>query len=163
MTELTKLPRGILTVVSLKAHCIVNPCTHCWIWQGATSHGQPRLHTLDYARGEKRVMSGPLAAWHIAHEEPPPAWAQMVFRACGTKLCLNPAHIRAAKHRAEIGIHQRNSGSLIGISSEARLASAAKGRHSQGIVDTPSDIVRAIRQADRKIPGTHLADRKSVV
>jgi len=51
--------RGLLTVEAVKARCTVDPATHCWLWQGATAaDGVPRLHTLDYARVEKRSRSG---------------------------------------------------------------------------------------------------------
>ena len=65
------MKRGELTVEALKERCKVNPVTHCWDWQGAMSENEPRVWTLDYERICKRVMSGPLAAWHIAYQAPP--------------------------------------------------------------------------------------------
>lgn len=67
------MKRGVLTVESLKARCIVDATTHCWLWTGARSGRSPapRIWTLDHARLEKRVMSGPLAAWNIAYGAPP--------------------------------------------------------------------------------------------
>jgi hypothetical protein len=151
-------PRGMLTVQQLKARCIVDPATHCWLWQGACSvvDGTPRLYTFDHARGEKRTISGPLGAWNIAHQAAPlPGY--YVFRACGHRLCLNPAHLREMRDQAQIGRHIAASGRRKGIRSEACRAAAAKGRAARGIVDTPPEVVRAIRAAPADVTGRALA------
>lgn len=151
--------RGITTVQALKARCIVDPASHCWVWQGALStDGTPRIHTLDYARQEKRTMSGPLAAWHIAHGEAPPIWA-LVFRGCQNRRCLNPAHLRLARDKAEIGQHIRRAGTRVGTSLESRRENARKGRLAQGIVTTPDHVVRQIRSAPKEVTNVALAAR----
>lgn len=135
----------MLTVQALRARCTIDPATHCWLWQGAVDpKGSPRFHTLDYARCEKRVLSGPLAAWNIAYGEAPrPGW--LVYRCCGGGRCLNPAHLRQVRNRAEMGEAIRLSGRLKGQHLEARRASAAAGWKAQGIVPTPPELVRLIR------------------
>lgn len=153
------LKRGITTVEALKARCVVDPATHCWVWQGALStDGTPRLHTLDYARLEKRTMSGPLAAWHIAHGEAPPAWA-IVFRGCLHRRCLNPAHLRLARDKADIGEHIRRTGKRKGTHLEARRASVRKAQAAAGVVLTPTPIVVAIKTAPKEVTNVALAER----
>lgn len=151
---------SILTVADLKARCIVDPVTHCWHWQGARAGGKkstglPAIHTFDHARGEKRTMSGPVAAWNIAHQAAPNA--PLVFRACQCGDCLNPAHLKLARSCAEIGLHQRRAGSRKGKNVEQRRANLAKGRAAQGIVETPVEIVLAIQTAPSGITGRELA------
>ena len=142
----TKIARGMLTVQRLRERCTIDPATHCWIWQGATTcqGTQPRLWTLDYALVEKRCMSGPLAAWHIAFQAAPRA-GHLVFRCCQRTLCLNPAHLREAIDRKAIGLHIRRAGTRKGVAVESRRANIAKAHAAQGINVTAPEIVRAIR------------------
>ena len=153
--------RGIATIADVKARCIVDPLTGCWHWQGARSCAKggkpalPTMHTFDPRRGEKRVMSGPLAVWCIAHGEAPNA--PLVYRGCGCDDCLNPVHLRLARSHAEIGLHQRRSGSRKGKNTEQRRANMAKGRQTRGIVETPAEVVLAIRAAPETVTGRALA------
>lgn len=152
------MKRGILSVTALRERCIVDPVRHCWVWQGAASGNPPtpRIWTLDYARSEKRSMSGPLAAWHIAHQAPPRP-GNLVFRGCMNALCLNPAHLRQARDKAEIGLHIRLSGSRIGNATEARRANVRLAQDACGIVRTPAEIVRAIRAAPKHVLSLELS------
>ena len=155
------MTRGMLTVEQLKARCIVDHATHCWNWQGAMSRGQPRIWTLDYARVEKRGMSGPLAAWHIAHQEPPrPGW--LVYRGCQNTQCLNPAHLRQAPDKAAIGQHIRLAGTRRGTAVESRRENIAKAHAKNGITPTPDAIVLAIRAAGEAPTNYELAARFGV-
>lgn len=150
---------GLITsVAQLKARCTIDPATHCWLWAGATTgvHGVPAIWCFDHGRGEKRTMSGPLAAWNIAHGEAPPA-GTLVFRGCCRTLCLNPAHLRRARSKAEIGQHIRRNGARKGTAVEARRANAAIGRAAAGIIDTPIESVIAIRSAPSSTTGRALA------
>lgn len=157
---------GLITsIAALRERCKVDPVSLCWEWQGATRGGSrpvarlfPVVYAYDHATGEKRGMSGPAAAWNIAHGEAPRP-GHRVFRACGNCLCLNPVHLRQARNAAEIGQHQRRSGTLRGKNVEQHRASLAKARAAQGIVSTPIEIVRAIRSADASITGRELARR----
>lgn len=154
--------RGIITISDLRARCRVDPASHCWHWLGATSKGNPRIHTLDYARAEKRTMSGPLAAWHIAHGEAPPAWAPLVYRGCMVRDCLNPAHLRLARDLAEIGVHQRRVGNRKGTCLEARRTNIARAIAARGTAVTPDDVVRAIRSAPATTTNRELSKRYGV-
>lgn len=150
----------ITTVAQLKARCIVDPSTHCWAWTGATSgHGRLRMPTLwafDHARCEKRTMTGPLAAWNIAHGAAPlPGWR--VFRTCGHTACLNPAHLREARSAAEIGQHIRRAGTRKGLNVEANRENIRAAWAATGIVPTAPHVVRAIRAADGSVTGRALA------
>ena len=140
---------GVLTMDDLKARCEVDRVRHCWNWKGARSGGQPRIWTLDYARVEKRCMSGPLAAWHIAYQAAPRDGC-LVYRACMNGLCLNPAHLREARDKAEIGLHIRRLGSRVGNSVESRRANVKLALAAQGKTATPKEIVLAIKAADPK-------------
>lgn len=148
--------RGMLTVDQLKARCAVDRATHCWLWQGATSGGLPKLWTLDYGRVEKRVMPGPLAAWHISRQAPPRD-GHLVFRSCGHRACLNPAHLREMASRAEIGLHIRRARSRVGTHVEARRRNIRAAWAARGVVPTPLEVVRAIRAAPKQVTGRSLA------
>lgn len=152
------MKRGLLTVESLKARCVIDAATHCWIWQGAkSSQGYPKMHTFDHERGEKRAMNGSKAAWNIAHQSAPPSYAPLVYRCCGQKLCLNPAHLRCAKDKAEIGLHIRRSGQFVGTGVEARRKNQLLAMEARGIKPTPADVVLAIRSAPKIVTGLELA------
>ena len=148
------------SIAVLKERCAVDPVTHCWNWLGgnATPHGNdmPVLWAFDHARGEKRTMTGPLAVWNIAHGEAPHP-GQLVFRCCGNGLCLNPAHLRRANSRAEIGLHQRRSGSRKGTAVAARTENLRRAWAVRGIVPTEQATVSAVRAAGPEITGRALA------
>lgn len=131
--------------------------SHCWLWQGATgSDGTPRLHTLDFRAVEKRTMSGPAAMWNIAHQAPP-LLGWLVYRACGHKLCLNPAHLREASSKKEIGAHIRRAGYRVGTHVEARRANQLLMMAGAGITPTTPEVVLAIRAAPTTTTSTALA------
>ena len=151
------VPRGLLTVAALRARCTVDGATHCWLWQGACStDGSPRLHTFDHARGDKRSMSGPKAVWNIAHAEAPPL-GKLVFRGCGQRACLNPAHLRLARTKAEIGEHWRRAGWRVGTALEARRANVRLAQAAAGVVPTDPAVVRAVRAAPQTVSSVELA------
>jgi hypothetical protein len=156
ISQTKKLPRGVCTVEALKARCAVDLATHCWVWQRAVSNNQPRIHTFDHARGEKRVMPGSLAAWNIGHGAAPRP-GKMVFRCCGRNLCVNPAHLREAGSLAEIGAHIRRSGRLVGSNLEQRRANMARAHASMGTRLTPRAVVEAIWAAPKTTTGRSLA------
>lgn len=67
----------------------------CWLWQGATSsngYGNAVVSGLHIKAA--RVM------WEIAFFPPPPGMS--VFHECGTRACLNPAHLRLGAPSARI-------------------------------------------------------------
>lgn len=149
---------SMLTLDDLRRRCIVDPVTRCWHWQGAAdSDGSPRIHTLDYARAEKRTMSGPLAAFQIAHQRAPiHGWR--IYRCCGTRDCLSPQHLSEVRSTAEMGRRIADSGRRKGIpASPAKLAAAARGRAAQGYTDTPRDVVLQIRAAPAEVTNRSLA------
>lgn len=150
------MKRGITTVEALRARCIVDPATHCWLWQGAVSGGQPKFHTFCHQRGCKVTMTGQRGAWNIAHGEAPPHWA-LVFRACQRTLCVNPAHLRLARDQADIGRHIHLSGTRLGTATDLQRMNGRKGRERMGIKDTPADVVRQIREAPASVKGIELA------
>lgn len=150
------MKRGITTVEALKARCAVDPATHCWLWQGAVSGDQPKLHTFCHDRGCKRTMTAMRGAWNIAFGEAPPAWA-LVFRACQRQLCVNPAHLRLARDHADIGRHIRLAGTRVGTATKQRQENAKRGREAMGIKDTPAEVARLIREAPASVKGVELA------
>jgi hypothetical protein len=128
-----KTKRGIGSIADLKARCVVDRVSHCWLWQGAVSGaGYPAIHAFCFERGDKRVMSGMRAVFGIAHDRAPlPGY--IVTRCCGQALCLNPAHLRECKGHRERGLAVRRSGRLVGTNLEVRrrnvaVALAALGR-----------------------------------
>lgn len=149
--------RGLLTVAQVRARCDIDPARHCWLWQGAKGvDGTPRLWTFDHQRGEKRSMSGALAMWNIAHQEAPRP-GHLVYRCCGARACLNPAHLKQARDKAEIGLHIRRAGYRIGIAVEARRANQRRAMEARGITPTAPEVVRAIRKAPMETSNVELA------
>lgn len=152
---------SILTIDDLKARSIVDPATHCWHWQGAKSSDRsgrnPRMHTFDHDRGEKRTMGGAKAVWNIAHQCG--CGNQIPFRGCLVNDCVNPAHVRLARDKAAIGEHIRRSGKRKGQAVEQRRANQKKAIAALGLVPTPDAIVLAIRAAPATITGLALASQ----
>lgn len=89
-----------LTVGGLRERCDVQRESGCWLWKGAVTHGHPRVYTHCHERGERRVMLGKTAAWNIAHGRAPQQ-GHKVVQACCQPLCLNPAHLKERRKRAE--------------------------------------------------------------
>lgn len=148
-------PHGLITTVAeLRERCDVDPVTHCWHWRGATSNGSPRIWAFDHRLGDKRTMTGALAVWNIAFGRAP---RTMAFRGCVSRTCLNPAHLREAGTKAEIGQHIRRTGALKGLHLEVRRANVARAHEACGIVPTPAAIVLAIRAAPAKVTAVALA------
>lgn len=149
----------VLTLEDLRARCIVDPVTHCWVWQAGCTKGRPCVYTFDHSKGEKNRMSGPLAAWHIAHQRPPSRGA-IVYRCCtgeSSRLCVNPAHMRQAFSRQELNAISGRSGRLKGLHSEARLQSLQRARQVRGTNVVPDDVVRQLRLAPATVSHTSLA------
>ena len=157
--------RGIATVEDLKVRSVVDAVTHCWLWQGAMTRGKghaapcPALHVFDPRINDKRVLSGPLAAWIVAFGRAPRP-GEAVYRACGNTRCLNPSHLRCGT-RVEFGEHMRRSNRLKGVHVESRrrnvkLAQMANLR-TLGIAPTPPDVVIAVRSAPPTVSGVELA------
>lgn len=137
----------IRTVDELRERCTLNPVTRCWNWSGGTAtDGTPRIYGFCHAKGEKRTMTGMVAAWNIAHGAAPLA-GRIVGRSCGNKLCLNPVHLRDFRSKAELGQHIRIAGWRVGNSTEQRRANARLASEAAGNVYTSPEIVRAIRSA----------------
>ena len=147
----------LLTIADVRAKCIVNHDTGCWMWQGASAaDGTPVLHTIDYERKEKRTMSGPKAMWNIAFGEAPRiGW--LVHRRCVNVKCLCPVHLGQVRNRAELGRHIALSGKRKGNSIEARRANLVLALAGSGIKPTSPEIVRACRAAGPEVTGASLA------
>lgn len=151
---------GIATVDDVRARCVIDERTRCWIWQGAIRVNgrtrQPAMWAFDHARGEKRTMTGTMAVWNIAHGRAPlPGY--VVHRACCNSLCLNPVHLREARTLADVGRHRSRAGVDRGRNIEQKRASLVKARAVCGIVQTPEPIVIAIRQAPQTVTGRALS------
>ena len=150
--------RGVLTIADVRARCKVD-LGGCWHWLGAKAvDGTPRIWTLDYARCEKRAMSGPKAIWNIAHGcAPTPGF--LAFRRCMTTDCVNPVHIALARSKAEMGAHAARFGKRKGTNLEQRRASIEKAWAANGTILTPPELVRMIRAAPKEVKNTELAER----
>lgn len=155
------ISRGVTTVDDLRERSIVDGATHCWLWQGGCSNGKAAMWTFDHDRGEKRVMPGPRAVWNIAHGAAPLRGC-MVFARCGNPMCVNPAHMREARSRAEYGAFVRRAGWLCGKALAQKADALVKARAARGIVDTPKDIVQRILEIPLDVPGTEVARRLGV-
>ncbi len=153
---------SLLRIEEVRARCNMDRVTHCWVWTGATSSdGVPRIHTFDHARLEKRTMSGPMAVWNIAHGEAP-RQGHMVMRCCGRKLCLNPAHLRQFRDKAEMGLHIRRAGWRKGTAMESRRANVKLAQAAAGTVATPPDVVLAIRAEPAQTTNKALGERYGI-
>ena len=147
----------LLTIDDVRARCIVNNDTGCWIWQGSlATDGTPRMHTIDYERNEKRTMSGPKAMWNIAYGEAPrTGW--LVYRRCVNVKCLCPVHLGQTRNRVDLGRHIALNGKRKGNSIEARRANQRLAMAGKGIKPTMPEIVRACRAAGPEVTGAFLA------
>jgi|GEM_PF-2002265 len=147
MADTAKLPRGIVTIDALRLRSTVDPATHCWIWQGCTVHGSPRIWTAHLDDMVKRVLSGPRAVWYIAHGTP--LGQRIAYMGCWNQRCVCPAHVRAAADRSHFTQAAARAG-CFRMSQERRTANranAAAARAAAGIVDTPIHLVQAVRDA----------------
>lgn len=149
---------NVRDLASLRAACTQDRATHCWIWNGcvAKRDGLPRIYTVDLESQKKCAISGPRAAWMLAHNEPPlPGY--LVFRCCHNKRCVNPAHLRIAQSKRAIFDAIRRSKAWVGNSREQRLANIQIAWKAQGKELVDADTVRAVRSAPSSITGRQLA------
>jgi len=152
-----KLKRGIATVEDLRARAVLDPVTLCWHFQGSTVQGHPRIWTLDLDAMEKRVLSGPRAVWFIAHGTP--LHGLVAYMGCWTADCVCPVHVRRGT-RAQMNAAVARAGLLPDrTGNEVIVAAAARAREAAGHVDTPVEVVRAVRQAAGTASGRELARR----
>jgi hypothetical protein len=134
---------SILKISDLRIRSNIDPVTYCWHWQGATDvSGHPRIYTLDHDRVEKRTLTGPRAVWNIAHGK---THGRTPYRRCGCKDCVNPVHMALAVSLQEMWAHLSRSGILKGQKTPSRSANALLGRIARGQVDTPDDVIIAIK------------------
>jgi hypothetical protein len=145
-----------LTVADVRARCITVPGSRCWLWQGPTVRGMPRLHAVDHARGEKRTMVGTLAMWNIAHGQAPKPGC-LVFRRCWRPACLNPDHLRQASSKAELFALMAADGVRKGTHIEARRRNVMAAWAATGLQPTDESIVLAIRRAPPNVTASALA------
>lgn len=138
------MTRGITTIDHLRARSIIDPVTRCWHWQGAKIKGQPRIWTLDIDRVEKTVLNGARAVWFISHGTP--LGHLQAWMGCGTADCVCPVHVRRGT-RSEWTRFMTSTGRMQRAATPGRVAAAAKGRALAGHVDTPPELVLAIRAA----------------
>lgn len=139
------MARGIATIDHLRARSVVDPVTHCWHYQGALSaQGRPRIWTFDVDRGEKTVLAGPRAVWFIAHGTQ--LGYDLPWMRCGTTDCVCPAHVRRGT-RSEFMRWLAAVGRIGGVATPAQAAVSALGRAAAGLVDTPAEVVIAMREA----------------
>lgn len=148
------IKRGINTVDDLRERSVLDPVTHCWHWQQATSpSGHPRIWTVDIDYMDKRVLSGPRAVWYIAHGTR--LNGKSAYMGCWVADCVCPAHVRSGWQRQVISL-AANAGCM-GGHTEQRAIAARKARQAAGHVDTPAELVLALRQALGTAPVRTLA------
>lgn len=150
--------RGIATVADLKARCVVDALTHCWLWKGAMSGSQIKIHTFDHRVGEKRTLSGPTALWNVAHGEAPPSWSRPRMR-CLNSRCANPAHVVLFPDLKAWGRMVAHSGRWKGVNVESKLGNLELARRARGVESTPPELVRAVREAPPEETGLSVAAR----
>ena len=143
----TPLRRGVATIADLYARSIVDAASGCWIWQGARTHGSARIWTLNLDDLEKMVLSGPRAVWYITHGTA--LGERVAYMSCWHKGCVCPAHVRSAPSRgqanseaARAGVYRRSPAAR-----QANAVNARKARQARGVVDTPPEVVLAVRAA----------------
>lgn len=148
--------KGCYTIDDLKANSTRDPSTHCWHWNGAKcGNGTPRMYTLDLRTMEKKMVSGPKAAWMIAFGRVPYGTP---YRGCLCTDCVNPAHLKEARGgQREIGAYIAARGTRKGRHVVACRESAALGWAAQGIEVTPAEKVFAIRAAPASVTARALA------
>lgn len=134
------------------------PGSSCWWWLEGTSNGHAQLWALDFDSGEKKAIRGCRAAWYIGSGGAK-LGERVAYMRCMNKLCVNPAHA-AAGTRQEMGAHIAKRGDLRGKFTHQRRVNLVAARAASGIVDTPPEVVLAIRAVPRsEATNTQLAAR----
>jgi hypothetical protein len=149
--------RGIRTVQDLLARSRRDPFTHCWHWLRAMSHGKPAIHTYDHEFGDKRVMSGPRAVWNIAHGESP--GARVIWRRCGHRDCVNPAHMQAMPDHASMFAAMTRQGRYKGARSDAQKEITLRMRMKLAQNITPMHVADEIRGMPKTVTGRAIAQQ----
>lgn len=70
----------------------------CWLWTG--SRGSDRRYGQIREDGHGRLLKAHRVSYLIVHGDIPDRWD--VCHACDTTLCVNPNHLFAAPHRANM-------------------------------------------------------------
>lgn len=146
------------TVDDLRRRSDPDPATHCWHWRGAKRKGRPRIWAADLDHMDKRVLSGPRAVWYIAHGTR--LGALSAYMRCWCADCVCPAHVEKGT-RAAVTMAAARAGLMNGFD-DVRAANAAKARAAAGHVDTPPELVRALRAAAGTEPTSALAQRLGI-
>lgn len=149
------MKRGVNTIDDLRERSSLDPVTHCWHWKLAKVKGHPRIWTADLDAMDKRVLSGPRAVWYIAHGST--LGDQVAYMGCWVKDCVCPAHVRRGT-RLQVNALAVAAGCNNGHSA-VRSISAAKARAAAGHVDTPPELVLALRKALGTVPVYRLAEQ----
>jgi hypothetical protein len=107
--------KGIRTLSDIRDRCYV--VDGHWIFKGAISSGQTRVHAPDYSRGGgMKTQTGPRAVWHLKTGQPIPK-GMRVFHNCQEPHCLNPEHL-ACRTEQEHGEYLRSTGKHKGLLSK---------------------------------------------
>ena len=147
-------------VVDLYRRSVVDPYSGCWHWQGAKrKDGVPSIWAHDYDRKERRTMAGPRAVWSIANKSSPPG---VVYRVC-CRDCVNPRHMLVAKTRTDMIERHKAVGKFkTDAAAAARVDNLRAARVAAGSVDTPPELVIAVRNADPSETGRDIARRLGI-
>jgi ethanolamine utilization microcompartment shell protein EutL len=148
-------PRGLIRrTQDLYERSERRPGSACWWWLLGTSNGHAQMWAYDEDMGDKKAIRGCRAAWYIATGAK--LGDRVAYMKCMNKLCVNPAHA-AAGTRQEMGEHITKVGRLKGKFTVQRRLNLAAARRASGVVDTPPEVVLAIRAAQKSVTNVQLA------
>lgn len=134
---------GVRTLEDLRARCVIDGETLCWVWRGATVTNAKGRGT-DVSRvwlpaevaGRPQVMTASRAAWLLDGNDLPPGHVVWRSRCHCRELCINPQHGAAGTRRQMFDAFIAN-GRLRG---DPRRA-VVNARNREGML-LPVDIVR---------------------
>ncbi len=87
---------GIRTLDDLRARCVVDDITGCWLWSMALAEGgQPHVHYLCPDTGRKLTGKGRRVALLLAGVQVKPTEVAFARAVCAEPTCCNPEHARA--------------------------------------------------------------------
>jgi hypothetical protein len=108
----TKLWMSIATLEDLRSRCVIDPACECWHLRKADGKPMPRggkRHVVwIYGQG---AVSATRAAWRLAGK-PEPKKGRLVFRACASYDCVNPAHLQVGTHASRAAAQKATGRSM---------------------------------------------------
>lgn len=84
---------GIRCLETLKAKCVIDRQSDCWLMRKADGSMAPPQHRVQFAVDRRSYLAARLA-WQLAHPKYTLPKGHVVWRCCDSPACVNPDHLR---------------------------------------------------------------------